>query len=312
MPWYIPFSFGAFVIGLAGIVVGLAVPALWPQLAPQVARLLLLIAVVLVLIGVVAFVLGGLSWVRELLRERDRHQDTVLQDYFDSIRPLLSDEDKPLSDLPSDHPRREEVSDRTRRVLRRLDPEGKRDVFLFLREKVMKKDPRGKFPVVNFSGADFSGIDLSASLGRGLYGTYLVGADFSKADLNRVQFCDWRLDNLEDRYRLVEGRGSTVPGTPIRTSGLLSCDLSNAILKRTSLGGCDLWAADFKGADLGLADLRGANLELARNLTQKQIERAYGSRGHKLVEDTKLPDYLEAPEAWSKSIDEQKRERGDE
>ncbi len=244
-------------------------------------------------------------------QERWRKED-LLKEYFDRIEPLVFDEDKPLSGLAPEHPRRETVRARTREVLHRLDPDDKRRVFLFLREKVMRKDPAGDFPIVSFSGADFSGIDLSSPRGRGLYETYLFGADLSNADLTRVQFCEWWLDNPgEDRYKLVEGKGSAVPGTPMSSSELPSCDFSGAILKRASLGGCDLWAANFESADLGLADLRGANLELASNLTQEQIEKAYGSHGHERVKDTKLPEYLEVPKAWNKSIDEQKRERGD-
>jgi hypothetical protein len=49
----------------------------------------------------------------------------------------------------------------------------------------------------------------------------------------------------------------------------------------------------------------------ARNLTQVQINQAYGgARQPGPEQNTILPPHLEAPESWAKPIHEQMRERG--
>jgi len=73
-----------------------------------------------------------------------------------------------------------------------------------------------------------------------------------------------------------------------------------------------LLGANFADAVLDGADIRGGtDLRLARNLTQEQIEQAYGSTGNQeFMPDTLLPDHLTAPEAWNKLLSQQQRERG--
>jgi uncharacterized protein YjbI with pentapeptide repeats len=73
---------------------------------------------------------------------------------------------------------------------------------------------------------------------------------------------------------------------------------------------CSLLGADLAGADLNRADLRGTDFRWTRNLTQEQIEQAYGSSGQQEhMIDTLLPDHLHAPEAWEKLISQQMEER---
>lgn len=94
--------------------------------------------------------------------------------------------------------------------------------------------------------------------------------------------------------------------TPDRSTSFLGANLSGAALKRARLAGCNLINANFDGADLEEADLRGADLQLARNLTQEQIESAFGSSGgYEYMPDTILPDHLIAPEAWGKLLSQQ-------
>ena len=70
-------------------------------------------------------------------------------------------------------------------------------------------------------------------------------------------------------------------------------------------------SADFDGADITEADLRGADLQLAKNLTQEQIESAFGySGGQEYMPDTLLPDDLTPPDAWKKLLSLQIKERG--
>jgi hypothetical protein len=97
---------------------------------------------------------------------------------------------------------------------------------------------------------------------------------------------------------------------PDRSSSLSGANLSGAILKRARLAGCSLISANFDGADLGEADLRGARLQWAKNLTQEQIESAFGSSGgQEYMPDTLLPNHLQAPEAWKKLLSQQISER---
>jgi uncharacterized protein YjbI with pentapeptide repeats len=91
-------------------------------------------------------------------------------------------------------------------------------------------------------------------------------------------------------------------------ANLIEADLQGADLKRTDLEGtklqrADLQGADLQGANLQTAKLQGANLIEAKlhaanlhaveNLTQEQIDAAYGNVG------TKLPDHLQRPAHWS-------------
>jgi hypothetical protein len=75
-------------------------------------------------------------------------------------------------------------------------------------------------------------------------------------------------------------------------------------LRGTNLQGATLFRADLQGATLfratlSRADLIGANLRGARGLTQEQIEWTFGCN------ETELPEGLNRPQLWSKSIEEQ-------
>ena len=77
----------------------------------------------------------------------------------------------------------------------------------------------------------------------------------------------------------------------LRDSNLKSADLRFANLEGAGLGLADMqWAkligTNLKGADILGALLHGANLELAKGLTQAQLDQACGN------EETKLPNGL--------------------
>lgn len=88
----------------------------------------------------------------------------------------------------------------------------------------------------------------------------LSGANLEMADLSDADLCDARLDG----------------------ANLRGAELSGALLER----------ADFAGARLGGANLAGANLNEARNLTQGQIDEAFGDAV------TQLPPHLTRPAGW--------------
>jgi uncharacterized protein YjbI with pentapeptide repeats len=141
----------------------------------------------------------------------------------------------------------------------------------------------------------------------------LKDADLSDAVLGLLQATEADIQRARIR-RSARVRDVDVSKTelsqPKDVSHLNGSDLSGAVLKRTQLVGCKLRSADFAGTDLDEADLRAADLRHADNLTQEQIERAYGSKNQKGgMPDTLLPDDLEAPLKWKLPLKQQQEAR---
>lgn len=238
---------------------------------------------------------------RELETQEQRGDQDALERYLDRMEQWVLDEEIPLDDLPYDHPRRRMTATRTREILRRLNPKQKRDVLRFLYEhELISKEP----PVVRLGGADFSGSDLTR---LEVWEANLDRVNLSGADLNQASMCGFH-GHSASMFAAIE-RGSIDwedSMIPDRSTSFLGANLSGAVLKRVRLAGCNLINANFDGADLEEADLRGADLQLARNLTQEQIESAFGSSGgYEYMPDTILPDHLTAPEAWGKLLSQQ-------
>ncbi|WP_088344200.1 MULTISPECIES: DnaJ domain-containing protein [Rhodomicrobium] len=146
-----------------------------------------------------------------------------------------------------------------------------------------------------------------------------------------VAWNDWRADNpglTPDLSNVVLSAGETllgpVQGGPFDLRDALlnranfdSAVLAGAILENADLRGANLSCASLVSADLSFANLYGAilqhadfqdakltgtifdaaQLELAVNLTQAQIEEAYGD------EATSLPPPLTVPESWRRDAD---------
>lgn len=280
--------------------------------------------VVMLLLGIVLFVVGlgpdrleaWTNWVsrqragrRESdeeqgleTKERWREQD-ALDAYLNQMQQWLDDEDRPLATLPCEDSRRKMARTRTLAILKRLGPNGKRDVLQFLHEHELIK---GDGPVVRLGTADLSNANLARMV--------LVDANLSGANLRRA--------DLSDAVFNVEGGSSFSMGKAMERdaplwifdrfglcANLSSADLSGAVLKRAGLAECNLLAANFAGADLEDADLRGTDLRLVRNLVQEQVEKAYGTHQQdEFLPDTMLPDGVAPPAAWSKLVHEQKAE----
>ncbi len=243
--------------------------------------------------------------IRELeIQERWRAED-ALEAYLNQMQQWLDSENRQLPTLPYEDPRRRMARTRTLTVLGRLDPNGKREVLRFLHEHRLIV---GEDPVIRLGGADLSNANL---VSMNLTETNLSSANLSGADMSRAQFCSFIGHSAGWGKSIERGGGWDDLMQPIGTSDLSGANLSRAVLKRTLLSGCNLIGADFAGADLDGTDIRGgADLRLARDLTQEQIEQAYGSAGQQeYMPDTLLPDYLEAPEAWEKLISQQIVER---
>jgi len=126
----------------------------------------------------------------------------------------------------------------------------------------------------NLPGANLRGAELQeANLqGANLYGADLVGAELQEAQLQ---------------------------GASLHEAKLIGAKLQRAKLQAATLLRADLEDADLEDADLQGADLQGADLVRAGHLTEYQIEWTIGSN------ETQLSKYLNRPELWSKSIEEQ-------
>jgi hypothetical protein len=83
-------------------------------------------------------------------------------------------------------------------------------------------------------------------------------------------------------------------GAYLQRAHLNRADLSGADLSRADLGGAYLSGAVLDGAYLSGAVLDGADLSKARDLSQQQINSAFGNK------ETKLPPNLKRPEHWNK------------
>ena len=134
----------------------------------------------------------------------------------------------------------------------------------------------------NLSGADVSGANLSEANLQRVYlrrakavGTYFKGADLQHATLTDAQLT-----------------GAYFTDANLSGATLLRADLKEANLIRTDFTRTDLEQADLTGADLG-----AANLVKALNLTQEQLDSAFGTP------KTKIPAHLQRPGHWRQPDD---------
>ena len=252
---------------------------------------------------VVAFFLFS-GFVVSVLRSRPpADTEQRLDAYFARMEEWLHGPDAPLSTSPPDERVRASAQERTLGILPGLNPDGKRSVMRFLyRHDLIKVGTA----LISLSNADLSRANL---VGLRLAGSLLVKANLRKADLSDAGLCDYQAIGVDFQRMIERGTPQRNLSQPINVSHLTWSDLSGAVLKRARVGGCIFQSADFAGADLDEADLQAADLRRARNLTQEQIEKAYGSRGQQDVSDTLLPGNLKAPEPWKWSLSQQQAMR---
>jgi uncharacterized protein YjbI with pentapeptide repeats len=131
--------------------------------------------------------------------------------------------------------------------------------------------------------ADLRGADLQEA---DLFGANLKGANLQEADLFGANL------NFQKANLL---------GATLRRANLKGVNLKGADLQRADLQEADLQGATLVGADLQYANLQGAYLQATDLMTQDQLKSTIGSSL------TELPQDLNRPEWWSKSIEEQKR-----
>src|SRR5215218_1706558 len=245
--------------------------------------------------------LGAIFWhrLRPTPEVREREQDT-LDRYFAQMEQWLHGPDAPLR-------RDESVSvsaqERTLGILPGLSPDGKRRVIRFLHKHELIKVGTA---IISLANTDLSRANLS---GLRLTGSLLVKANLRNADLSDAGLCDYQAIGVDFQRMIERGTPQRNLSQPINVSHLTWSDLSGAVLRRAHVAGCIFQSADFAGAELDEADLQAADLRRARNLTQEQIEKPYGSKGHEDVRDTLLPGGLNAPELWKWSLSQQQAMR---
>jgi hypothetical protein len=125
--------------------------------------------------------------------------------------------------------------------------------------------------------------DLNLPVGLRQFGLAQGGpVDLSQADLCRAAL---------EHATLID---ADLTGAYLLQANLAHARLTGADLTGANLSDARLDHADLNGAQLAEATLCGSSLKGARNLTQAQIEKAYGD------EDTRLPAGLVRPARWRK------------
>ncbi len=275
-------------LGLGFTLLGVGLPAIGFELGSVLGGALVVLGIVCFLGVVVTFFWSPRS-EDELKEWRKQIQEWVL-------------EDKPLANAQLDDSRRDLTATRTRALLKKLDPDQKREVLETM--AYCNLLDRSSTAVI-LNKADFSYANLAD---LHLRNVWLGLICFRKADFTGATFSDFDVSGTNHHIARRMGVPEEDLENPVDESMLWRNDFSGAILKDARLGGCNLAGANFRRANLDGADLRGASLKGAKNLTQKQINKAYGSYGRDWVEDTRsLPSGLKPPEAWRKPIREQKR-----
>lgn len=150
------------------------------------------------------------------------------------------------------------------------------DVLVRRKEHLVPKDRRVR---LDLHGADLKRANLR---GAPLEEAFLHSAHLELADLYQA--------------RLVRAilRNAHLGGASLQYARLDKADLLSAHLQEASLH-----RVCIEGANLRNAHLEGADLSDTIELTQRQIDSAYGD------EETSLPEELERPAHWRKPIKEQ-------
>jgi uncharacterized protein YjbI with pentapeptide repeats len=140
--------------------------------------------------------------------------------------------------------------------------------------------PRGRLKRVNLRASSFINADLQ---GARLVKADLFGANLRLAILFLANFTGANLSEAD----LTQAQ--------LGKADLSGADLHGAHLSGAFLNGAVLKGADFYRADLAKADLRSADLSGAINLTQAQVDSAFGD------DHTVLPEGLVRPKHWPKT-----------
>jgi uncharacterized protein YjbI with pentapeptide repeats len=228
--------------------------------------------------------IGG-YWFNAQQRQREqkiadeRAQDEALQAYLDHIGELLLEKGL-RSSVQNNEEKRAEARGlaraRTLTVLRRLNPDRKTSVVLFLIDASVITGPE---PIIPLFEVDLSDTKLNNTnlVAIDLHDAKLIGANLSGANLNGAQ--------LYSAYEVADLSGADLSG-----ASLSGANLTRAILKDADLSDADLGSADLSGANLSRANLSGAydgfNSDGSRRLvTNEKLEEQAKS-----LEGATMPD----------------------
>ena len=139
----------------------------------------------------------------------------------------------------------------------------------------------------NLRDANLTSADLS--------GASIFGANLTGAFLNDAVLTDAMLFRADLSGAILFGarlEGATLLDADLEGADLRDADLNSANLRDANLTDATLRDANLRDADLIGAILSGAELRHAKNLTQEQINSAFGNA------ETALPEGLERPPHW--------------
>jgi uncharacterized protein YjbI with pentapeptide repeats len=248
-----------------------------------------------------------------------RAQATALQSYIDQMSRLLTEEN--LSESPEDEVRRVARA-HTLTVLGTVEGERKFDVVQFLAENelIQGDDPIVSLRTADLKGAQYQGatdeVAAGERVGEALDDVNLSGTQLDNANLRHIQLRNARMNkaltynaSLEvANLQSVSFMNALIVDTDLTGANLNKAEFDRAALDNTDLSGASLVGADISAYLAGTcfihADLRDADLEGASQLTNKQLQQAFGNQ------NTKLPDTWRRPDAWSKPIEQQRKDKG--
>jgi uncharacterized protein YjbI with pentapeptide repeats len=259
--------------------------------------------------------------------EDERAQATAYQAYIDQMSRLLTEES--LSEDP-ENAVRVVARAQTLSVLLTVEGERKVRVLRFLAENELIQ---GDNPIIDLRTADLIGANFEgapnfderdfkevAELERvtldALDDVNLKETQLDDANLNGIRLRDARLNGaVMYGTSLVDAelQGASFVGATLVDAKLTGAKLDHAKFQQAALDNADLSQASLLGANfegaaiegtcLIHADLRGADLSKT-GFTGEQLQRAFGN------ENTKPPNDVSRPNAWSQSIEEQRGAEG--
>jgi uncharacterized protein YjbI with pentapeptide repeats len=207
-------------------------------------------------------------WLQQWQKHRDRikHKEEIIQEYFDQLSSLLIDKDilSPSSSIKE--MARSVVRARTLTTLRRLtgDCERKGCVISYLSEMGILSGLKVSLAGADLEDANLDGVNISNTnlTGARLVRSKLKGANLAASNFGSIDVKDDIRNRVNITWRL-----HAAPKQPANLSG---ADLRKAYLVEADLRGADLTGADLRGAIFGTsfvdghisngAKLEGANL----------------------------------------------------
>ncbi len=170
----------------------------------------------------------------------------------------------------------------------------------FLAHPTTKHGARFFFP--DLPGVDLRGANLGAAElnGANLNGAHLEGAMIGSAKLEFAQLRGTHLEGASLMYAKMDEAylgfshldGADLRGARLNHAYMWSADLDGAFLNGALLQDTNFDSVSLRGAHIG-----GTDLGEVSDLTQKQVDSAYGNT------KTKLPRGIHMPEWWRKSGD---------